>query len=166
MSRCANDRQKDSGCRARMKQRRNVFGLRMDQRGAVAFEAPFVFGFLFLALLMPLADLGVAGFKLIFGYEALRNAGQYMQYRTPPDVTSWGSWVSSLPSTVTAQPGYLISNIQVLCGDLSSVCSATNTASPKYYSFTTSLTLSPLVLRPVLCPTSCTFTLRYSERFQ
>src|SRR6185312_4884043 len=109
-----------------MKQRRKMIGLRTDQRGAAAFEAPFILGFLVLSLLMPVADLAIAGFKLIFGYEALRNAGQYMQYHTPPDVTNLSSWRSSLPSTVTAQPGYPIAtgSIQVLCGDLSSVCTA------------------------------------------
>ena len=50
------------------------------------------------------------------------------------------------------------------------VCSTTNVlGSPKYYSYTTSVTLSPIVLRQVLCGSanpSCSFTLPYSERFQ
>ena len=40
----------------------------------------------------------------------------------------------------------------------------------KYYSYTTTVTLAPMVLRSVLCTSSnanhCSFTLPYSERFQ
>ena len=54
------------------------------------------------------------------------------------------------------------------------ICSATNPAagasgapSAKYYSFTTTVTVSPMVLKSVLCPGgNCTYTLAYSERFQ
>jgi hypothetical protein len=51
-----------------------------------------------------------------------------------------------------------------LCG--SAACSSGNSLPPKYYTFTTTVTLAPIVLRPVLCPTTCTYTLFYSERFQ
>lgn len=126
-----------------------------------------VFAFLFLSILLPLADLGVFGFQYISAFGALRNAGQYMQFNKPPDVTQWSSWVSSLPSAVTKNGSYTISNITVYCGDAGSTCGTGNAASPKYYSFTTSFTLSPIVLRSVLCSNpSCSFTLGYSERFQ
>ncbi len=137
---------------------------RTDQRGAVAFEMPLVFLFMVLSLLLPLADLATAGFRFISGYQALRNLGQYTQYHPPPDVTNWSSWASSLPTT---SGSYSITSPQVICGDTGTVCSAGNTASPKYYSFTTTVTLSPMVLRPVLCSNpGCSFVLHYSERFQ
>jgi hypothetical protein len=99
----------------------------------------------------------------------LRAFGQYVQLHPPPDVTNTSGW--TLPTTVA---GYPISNVQVLCGDTSAgaVCSSANVTLPtKYYSYTTTVTLSPFkYLKPVLCRSSnanpCSFTLPYSERFQ
>jgi hypothetical protein len=58
----------------------------------------------------------------------------------------------------------------VMCGDPSTgggACSSGNiTLTPKYFTFQTTVTLSPIVLRRVLCPSTCTYTLFYSERFQ
>jgi hypothetical protein len=101
----------------------------------------------------------------------LRAFGQYTQYQnhSPPDITTWntGGWTSTLPTTVA---GYPISNIQVVCGDATLVCSASNHGWPRYYSYTTTVTLSPMVLGPVLCTSPnanrCSYTLLYSERFQ
>jgi Flp pilus assembly protein TadG len=138
-----------------------------DQRGAVALEMPIVWLFLMMSLLLPLADLAIAGFQLVSAWQALRAFGQYIQYNPPPDVTNTSSWTSKLPTTVA---GYPISNIQVLCGDTNAgaVCSSTNVTLPtKYYSYTTTVTLAPMVLRQVLCNANpCSFTLPYSERFQ
>ena len=138
-----------------------------DQRGAVAFEMPFVYLFLILLLLLPLADVAITGFQFVSAWEALRAFGQYTQLHPPPDVTNTGVWKSTLPTTVA---GYPISNLQVVCGDTNVVCSASNIASPKYYSYTTTVTVAPMVLRSVLCTSSnanpCSFTLPYSERFQ
>jgi hypothetical protein len=138
-----------------------------DQRGAVAFETMIVYLFLGAFLLLPLADAAAAGFQYISAWQALRAFGQSIQYATPPDVTAPSGWESTLP---TAVAGYPISNLQLFCGDTNSVCSATNIASPKYYSFTTTVTVAPIVLTPVLCTSSnanpCSFTLSYSERFQ
>lgn len=142
---------------------------RSDQKGAVAFEVPFVFGFLFLAILLPLVDLGIFGFEYISAYSALRNVGEYIQYHPPADLTSPGTWVSSLPSSLTSVDGYTISSIQVLCsgGATPATCSSGNTAVPAFYSFTTSFTLNPMVLRRVLCSNpACSFTLNFTERFQ
>lgn len=140
---------------------RQAFSLWRDQRGAVAFEMPFAYLFLILLFLMPLADLATFGFQFISAYAALRDLGQYTQYHDPPDVTNSSSWVSGLPST-----GYSIS-VQIVCGDTDLACSTTNIASPKYYVFSTTITLSPLVLKSVLCSNAaCTYTLKYSERFQ
>ncbi|MBR0786884.1 hypothetical protein [Bradyrhizobium iriomotense] len=132
-----------------------------DQRGAVAFEMPFVFGFLFLSLLLPLADVAVAGFNYLSAYQALRDMGQRTQYSPPSDVTSSSAvsaWKSSLPATVG---GYSIT-AQVYCDGTPAPC-ASGTTLPKYYTFTTSFSLSPLVLGSLLCSTC---TVQYSERFQ
>ena len=132
-----------------------------DQRGAVAFETIIVYIFMVSSLLMPLADVAAAGFRFISAWTALRSFGQYIQYNNPPDPTNPATWESGLQKTVA---GYTIGSIQVLCG--SAACSSGNSLPPKYYTFTTTVTLAPIVLRPVLCPTTCTYTLFYSERFQ
>ena len=134
-----------------------------DQRGAVAFEMPFVYLFLIISLLLPLADLAVAGFQYISAWQALRAFGQRIQYDPPPDVTNWASWKSGLPTSVA---GYPINNLQVLCGDGMTACSAANVASPKYYTYTTTVTVAPIILTAVLCANSCSYTLSHSERFQ
>ena len=138
-----------------------------DQRGAVAFETLIVYLFMVTSLLLPLADVAAAGFQFLSAWEALRAFGQYVQYHSPPDVTNTSSWTSTLPTTVA---GYPISNVQVLCGDTNAgaVCSSTNVTLPtKYYSYRTTVTLSPMVLGPLLCNANpCSFTLPYSERFQ
>lgn len=139
-------------------------GIFSNRRGAVALETPFVLVFLFFGLLFPLADLAVAGFSMVSGLQALRDLGQYVQYHPPSSLADWSSWKSALPSSVG---GYPIRNLHVYCG--AADCSAGNTASPKYYYFETAVTLSPMVLGPVLCggaKTTCTLTLKYSERFQ
>lgn len=132
-----------------------------DQRGAVAFEMLFVFIFLVFSLLLPLADVAIAGFKYISAYQALRDMGQLTQYSPPSDVTSSSaisSWQSSLPAAVG---GYPIT-AQVYCDGTLAPC-ASGATLPKYYTFTTSFSLSPMVLGPVLCSTC---TIKYSERFQ
>ncbi|WP_108518858.1 hypothetical protein [Bradyrhizobium algeriense] len=133
-----------------------------DQRGAVAFETMFVYAILVAFVLMPLADVANAGFRFISAWAALRSFGQYIQYNNPPDPANPGTWKSGLQTTVA---GYTIGNIQVMCG--STACSSGNlTLIPKYFTFTTTVTLAPIVLRPVLCPSSCSYTLAFSERFQ
>jgi Flp pilus assembly protein TadG len=139
-----------------------------DQRGAVAFEMLFVFAFMMLSLLLPLADVAIAGFKYVSAWEALRAFGQLIQYAPPPDVTNASSWAST--ARAKADPNFPIPSIQLICGDSQTACSAANTASPKYYSYTTTVTLAPILLTSVLCTSGnanpCTFTLSYSERFQ
>ena len=135
-----------------------------DQRGAVAFEMLIVWFFLIMCLLLPLADVAIAGFQYVSAWQALRAFGQYVQYNNPPDPTSPGTWASGLQKTIS---GYTIGNIQVRCGDANAVCSSGNvTLTPKYLTFSTTVTLAPMVLSSVLCPSSCTYTLPYSERFQ
>jgi hypothetical protein len=148
--------------------RKSRWALLSDQRGAVAFETLIVYLFMVTSLLLPLADVAAAGFQFVSAWEALRAFGQYTQVHPPPDVTAWDpTWTSKLPTTVA---GYPIKNPRVICGDSVLDCSPGNVSSPKYYSFTTTVTLAPMVLKPVLCTSSnknpCSFTLPYSERFQ
>jgi Flp pilus assembly protein TadG len=136
-----------------------------DRRGAVAFEMPFVVGFLILVLLLPLADVAIAGFQYISAWQALRAFGQSIQYSPPDDVTNASSWASN--ALANADPSYPISSITLICGDSNAVCTSANLLSPKYYSYQTSITLNPMVLTSILCPGgNCTYTLPYSERFQ
>jgi hypothetical protein len=132
-----------------------------DQRGAVAFETLIVYLFMVTSLLLPLADVAAAGFRYISAWGALRNFGQSIQYDPPPDVANASGWTSS--KLAKADPRFPIQNFQLVCGN--SACSTTNTASPRYYSYTTTVTISPMVLRSVLCTSGCSFTLPYSERF-
>ena len=135
-----------------------------DQRGAVAFETIGVYFILGMFLLLPLADVAVAGLRYLSAWGALRAFGQYIQYNNPPDPANPGTWTSGLQTTVS---GHTIGNIQVMCGDANTACSSGNvTLTPKYFTFSTTVTLAPMVLRSVLCPSSCTYTLPYSERFQ
>ena len=137
-----------------------------DQRGAVAFETVIVYGFMMIFLLLPLADLAIAGFKFISAHQALRDMAQRTLYNPPADVTSStgiANWTSSLPTTVD---GYTVTP-QVYCGNPGTLAPCASdppgTASPKYYTFTTSFTLSPMVLGSWLCSTC---TAKYSQPFQ
>ena len=153
-------------CRDRLKSRQG--SLITDQRGAVAFEMPFVYAVVIFTMLLPLADVAIAGIRYISAWEALRAFGQSIQYSPPTDMANTSSWTST--ALAKADPKYPIPSIQLVCGNGNAACSAGNTASPKYYSYTTTVTLSPLVLRSVLCTSGagdpCTFTLSYSLRFQ
>jgi hypothetical protein len=143
----------------------NKGSLLADQRGAVAFEMLMVYSFLLFSLLLPVADLAVAGFQFISAWEALRSFGQYVQYNPPADPTK-PSWSPALPTTVS---GYPINNVTVICGDGNAGCNDA-TLTPKSYSYTTIVPLTPMVLTSVLCVGAdtkpCSFTLHYSERFQ
>jgi hypothetical protein len=132
-----------------------------DQRGVVAFEMPFVTILLIFSLLLPLADVAIAGFKFISAYQALRDMGQRTQYSTPDatDANSISTWQSSLPTTVD---GYTVS-ATIKCGDAGTAPPCAGTTFPKYYSFQTSFSLSPMVLGSVLCSTC---TVNYLQRFQ
>ena len=141
-----------------------------DQRGAVAFEVPIVYIFLLLVILLPLADLALAGFQYRSAFAALRGFGQAILDSPPPDVTNASSWASA--ALAKADSRYPIPSIQLICGDSNAVCSSSNSdpSQPKYYVYTTTITLAPMVLKSVLCTSGntnhCSFTLYYSERFQ
>ncbi len=119
---------------------------------------------LVFSLLLPLADLAIAGFRFISAHQALRDMGQRTQYSPPGDVTSASdiaAWKSALPSTIS---GFAITP-QVYCGSPGTVapCSSGAASIVKYYTFSTTFTLTPMVLGSALC-TSCTIT--YTQRFQ
>lgn len=142
-----------------------------DRRGVSSFEILFVYPLLLFSLFLPLADVAIAGFHYISAWGALRAFGQSIQYNPPPDVTNASgvaSWAAS--AEAKADSRYPISALSVLCGASSTVCSSTNKVPPMSYSYSTTITLAPLVLKSVLCTggtgNSCTFTLSYSERFQ
>jgi hypothetical protein len=125
---------------------------------------PIVYLFLVMGLLLPLADLAVAGIKFASAYQALRDMGQLTQYQPPPnDITSSASitsWTGSLPTSVD---GYPVS-AKVYCGDPGTLAPcASSITLPKYYTFTTSFTLSPMVFQSVLC-SAC--IVNYSQRFE
>jgi Flp pilus assembly protein TadG len=134
-----------------------------DRRGAVAFETIVVWFFLMFGLLLPLADVAIAGFQYISAYQALRDLGQRTQYSPPSDVTSSASmtsWANSLPASV----GNYAITAQVYCGAPGTLAPcASGATGPKYYTFTTSFSLSPLVLGKLLCSTC---TVNYSLPFQ
>lgn len=154
-------------CLGRLMRRRETF--LADQRGAVSLEMPFVFSVLVMALLLPLADMGIAGFKYLSALQALRSFGQSILYSPPIDLSDTSSWVAT--ATAKADPNYPVSasSFQVICGESNAACSAANVAIPRYYTYSTTITLSPLVLTSVLCKggggSSCTITLSYRERF-
>jgi hypothetical protein len=136
-----------------------------DQRGAVAFETLIVWSFMMLSLLLPLADVAAAGFQYISAWQALRGFGQSIQY-DKPDFTNASGWTSG--KLAKADPRFPIQQFRLVCGDANLDCSAGNSASPQYYSYATTITLSPIVLSAVLCTSSnankCSFTLSYSEQ--
>jgi hypothetical protein len=124
-------------------------------------EMPIVTILLIFSLLLPLADVAIAGFRFISAYQALRDMGQRTQYSTPDatDANSISTWQSSLPTTVD---GYTVS-ATIKCGDAGTAPPCAGTTFPKYYSFQTSFSLSPMVLGSVLCSTC---TVNYLQRFQ
>jgi hypothetical protein len=134
-----------------------------DQRGAVSLEMPAVVLFMMIWLVLPLADLAIAGFRFISAHQALRDMGQLTQYSKldATDPASISTWQSSLPTTVD---GYTVS-ATIKCGDAGTAPPCAGTTWPKYYVFSTSFTLSPMspMLGSVLCSTC---TVNYSQRFQ
>ena len=154
-------------CRGGVRSRKKA--LMADQRGAVALEMPFVYAVLIFTMLLPLADLAIAGFQFVSARQALRNFGQYLQYNPPPNVTdlSQGDWLSTAQTKAGYDSRFPISGLQVLCN--SGSCSDP-TVMPKSYSYSTKVIIAPIVLTKWLCTggiaSGCTFTLSYSERFQ
>jgi Flp pilus assembly protein TadG len=136
-----------------------------DRRGASAFEMVVIYPFLLLGVMLPLADLAIAGYRYISAYQALQAFGQSLVYSPPDNLGDTGTWTTEAEGKA-ADLDFSITNLQLICGDGGAACSSGNIASPKYFSFQTSVTLEPMVLSAVLCSNSCTYTLNYSARFQ
>src|SRR5580765_2436338 len=102
--------------------------LLLDQRGAVAFETLIVYLFMVTFLLLPLADVAIAGFQSISAWQSLRTFGQYLQYKQPSDVTNTSNWITTVHSRATAAG---ISDPVVVCGDNKTGCSDASLL-PKY----------------------------------
>jgi hypothetical protein len=136
-----------------------------DERGVASFELVIVYPFLLIGLMLPLADLAIAGFQWLSARQVLHSFGQYLMYAPPDNFDNTSSWFSTVQGKA-AGLDYPISNLQMICGDGGAACSSANTISPKYYSYDTTVTLTPMVLSSVLCSASCTYTLSYSTRFQ
>ena len=124
-----------------------------------------VYPFLMLGYLLPLADVAIAGFRYLSARQALRAFGQSIQYSPPDDLANTSSWRQP-PS-----PRRISSTIRSPTSN-SFAATAALPARPQAIQrrrniiHSTTVTLSPIVLSSVLCSSSCTFTLSYSERFQ
>ena len=150
--------------RSTVRQKRGKRSLIGDQRGAASFEMAAIYLLLVFSLLLPLADLAIAGFRFISAHQSLRDMGARTQYSSPGDVTSSSdisTWKSGLPSSIS---GYPITT-KIYCGSpgTEAPCGSGAASVFKYYTFTTSFTLSPMVLGSMLCST-CTLT--YTQRIQ
>ena len=130
-----------------------------DRRGAVSFEMIIVFAVVMFSVLLPLADLAVAGFKFISAYQLLRDIGQHAQFAPPDDAANGvAAWRSSIGLPMTTADGYTVAGDVHCTGDCASGASVS-----KYYTFTATFALSPIVLGNVLC-SSCSVS--YSQPFQ
>ena len=153
-------------------------GLLADRRGAAAFEFLIVAPFLF-ALLLPIADVGVAALRYMQVKQAMRDLGAFVQYNPPPDLTAFSAdtW-KTLPATVgsftvaigTAFPTSETQiNITVSCGTpvngaAGPACTAANMANlstPKYVWIGAVVKLNPIVIT-----TLTGGPLVYTERLQ
>lgn len=134
-----------------------------DRRGAASFELVLIYPILLLGIMLPLADLAAAGYRYISARQALHAFGQYLMYAPPDDLADTSGWFASVQTKADALD-FTITNLEVMCGE--AACSGANLAKPKYYTFDTTVTLTPIVLTSVLCPSSCTYTISYSARFQ
>jgi hypothetical protein len=144
---------------------RKVASLFADRRGAVSVELIFVYPALIMGILLPMFDIAIAGFQYLSARQALHSFGQYLMYSPPDNLADTTDWMTTALAKGNTL-GYSISSIQLICGDSEVACSSTNTALPKYFSYSTTVTLTPLMLTSVLCPNSCTYTISYSTRFQ
>jgi len=109
-----------------------------------------------VGLLLPISDLVIAALQYIGAYQAERDLGAYAQYHTGAINTAGTPWTVTLPTIA----GYTITT-DVMCGSTSTVCS-NGTLSPKWFRFSTTITLTPKFLTAL----SGNYTIYYSERFQ
>ena len=112
-----------------------------DRRGVSAIEFAIVAPVL-IGLLLPLTDLALAARQYIQGYQALRAVGAYTQYNPPPDITKPGSWTTTVDAMLS-QGVLSAGNIQILCGDPGTACTAAPVF-PRTYVLSASITITPL----------------------
>ena len=68
-----------------------------------------VWSFLMMFLLLPLADVAIAGFRYISAWQSLRAFGQYLQDHMPDDVTNASSWMTK----VVAKADFFLSTTEL-----------------------------------------------------
>ncbi len=138
-----------------------------DTQGVAAVEFAVVAPVM-IALLLPMADIGIAALRYISLYQELRSAGQYALYNKPPDLMTTTSDVrvylkSYFASELPPDNASETSTVDV-CGDTVASCGATVPASPpRSLRFTTTFKLQPIIW-DVGCTSGCTVT--YFERFE
>ena len=153
-------------------------GLLADRRGVAAFEFIIIAAFLIFVLLLPIADVAVAGLRYMQVRQAMRDLGALVQYNQPPDLTNAGTW-PTLPTTVgtfsvTIGTVFPTSenqiNITVSCGTpvngaaAGPACTSadlTNPSTPKYVWMGAVVKLNPIVLKTITGG-----NLGYTERLQ
>ena len=149
-----------------------------DRRGAASLEFIIIVAFLFFALLLPIADVGVAALRYMQVRQAMRDLGALVQYNQPPDLTSVGTWPLSATTvgtfSVTIGNVFPTSenqiNITVSCGtpvngaEALPACTPadlTNTSTPKYVWMGAVVKLNPIIIK-----TLTGGNLSYTERLQ
>jgi Flp pilus assembly protein TadG len=154
-------------------------GLLADRRGVAAFEFVVITAFLLFALLLPIADVGVAALRYMQVRQAMRDLGALVQYNQPSNLmaVSAGTW--TLPATmgtfsVTVGTRFPTVenqiNITVSCGTPTSGAAAgpactsadlTNTSTPKYVWMGVFVKLNPIIIK-----TLTGGNIGYTERLQ
>jgi Flp pilus assembly protein TadG len=158
-------------------------GLLADRRGVAAWEFIIIVPILLFALLLPIADVGVAALRYMQVRQAMRDLGALVQYPTnqPSDLTtvSADTW-PKLPTTMGTfsvtigsvfPAGENQINITVSCGTPPTTGAAagpactsanlSNPSTPKYVWMGAVVKLNPIIIK--------TFTggnLSYTERLQ
>jgi Flp pilus assembly protein TadG len=113
-----------------------------DRKGVAAVEFAIIVPVL-IALLLPIADVGIAAMSYISAYQSVRDAAAYAMYNPPKDL-------NNIPTTYLSQQ--LPPNTSVIaCGD--TVCT-TVPAAPTSLLFTRTITLKPFIF-DVGCSAGC-----------
>ena len=128
-----------------------------DRRGVSAIEFA-VIGSVMVALIVPIADIGVKAMTYISTYQSLRDAAAYALVSAPPDLTAdltayYQTQVPTWPSGISVYA----------CGD--TVCTA-NQASPTSLVFRKTITLTPIVWNAGCTSTDPPCTVTYLQPLQ
>src|SRR3954449_384736 len=105
-----------------------------DTRGAAAVEFA-VIAPVMLAMLLPLADLGVAAVRYVGAYEQLRSVGAYAAAHPPADITDLSGYLSGVkPASISV----------AACGDTLPCSGTVPTSPPISLLLSTTITLKPM----------------------